>query len=334
MIKYTTAVISLAISGLAAAGTMGPVCAPGNVTVPCEAKGWDIGVQALYFKPAFGVAKTYRIAGVSSLQPVSFVGVRELQNDWDWGYKLEGSYHFNTGNDVTMSLLHYENDTNLNGLFNVPAFASGQTTSLNSATFASQNQFDQLNLILGQHVDVSLKSKLRFFGGLQYAHILNNSTFNYPFSSVALPIVTSLNQVDNNDFKGAGPEFGLDYSYSLTNSFSLTATGLGSLLYGQSRYNTGLYFLPLNVATTITTPLRSAKKRVISPSLEAKVGINYACTFAQGILNVNAGFQALNYFNSLQSFGANDLLVAVPPVSDSDFGLYGPYLGIKYLGNA
>jgi len=49
-----------------------------------------------------------------------------------------------------------------------------------------------------------------------------------------------------------------------------------------------------------------------------------------GTLNLEAGYQALNYFNAFQTLGTSGL----NSLTDTDFGLYGPYFGVNWVGNA
>ena len=56
---------------------------------------------------------------------------------------------------------------------------------------------------MGQHVDVSLVEKMRFYGGLQYANIQINATIITLYHSAQRS--TSINLYDNTDFKGVGP---------------------------------------------------------------------------------------------------------------------------------
>jgi hypothetical protein len=318
--KTTLAVLGLAASSFAVAGTMGPVCAPGNVTVPCVTNQWDIGIQALYLKSVFDGNKAYQ-PSVATLGNFT-----AIDNDWDWGSRLEGSYHFNTGNDISFNWTHYQNNIAQAGLFGVLP-----TQQISGYTFFGDNLFDQVNLVLGQHVDVSASKKMRFYGGLQYAHISANGTRYYALAPAALaPLgITAVNQFDDADYKGVGPAIGLDYAYYLTNEFSVTANGAGSVLYGTSRFNNG--FVGNTLPSNVIIAQRFGDRKMVVPSLEAKLGLNYAYNMAQGTLNLEGGYQVMNYFNALTSagpFGFGSTL------SDSDYGLYGPYFGLKYVGNA
>lgn len=309
--KVTLAVLGLAATGFAAAGTMGPVCAPGNVTVPCEAKRWDLGVQGLYMNSIHGSDRGYRFITGNRFE--------NANDDWDWGYRLEGSYHFNTGNDITISWMHLlnHNSNDLSGV--APTTGSTVPYSLNN-----RDRFDQVNAVLGQFVDVSASKKMRFYAGLQYARIENDSTNRY---ALAIPQaqVTAVSLFDNSDFDGAGAVIGLDYAYNITNELSVTANGAGSILYGTGRYNAGVQLSPLEV----TTQSVYASKKSIVPSLEAKLGVNYAYAMPQGILNFEGGYHVVNYFDALQSQAQS----LTDVVSSVDYGLAGPYFGVKYIGN-
>ncbi len=90
---------------------MGPVCTPGNVTVPCESSAWDFGGQALYLKPSFGApfAGVTRVANATSGFDYPYFN---KNNDWSWGFQLEGSFHFGTGNDIDLNWYHLSNSKN------------------------------------------------------------------------------------------------------------------------------------------------------------------------------------------------------------------------------
>lgn len=78
MLKKTfLAVLGLTANGLVLAGSMGPVCAPGNVTVPCETKLWSFGLDALYLDLNNG-----NIRGYEATAPFA-----RANGDWNWGFR-------------------------------------------------------------------------------------------------------------------------------------------------------------------------------------------------------------------------------------------------------
>ncbi len=302
----------MAASGFASAGTMGPACVPGDVTVPCEAKKWDIGVQALYLQPIYSSQRGYELT-----QSDTF---REVEHDWDWGYRLEGSYHFSTGNDITMTWVHFDDDnSHHSGYAGVTPFSGPFLVPFG---ITIDNRFDQVNLVMGQHVDMGLLKDARFYGGLQYARIRLDATYNY---AATIPVLApaGFSQDRDADFNGVGPVIGIDYAYDLVRGFSITANTAGSILYGTSRFNNRFIFAPSGL---VPINVYASKKSVV-PSIEAKLGLKYAYEMPQGVFNIEGGYQVLNYFDALHVFNL------AANLKNSDFGLYGPYLGAKWVGN-
>ena len=330
--KISLAVMGLTACGLAAAGDMGEGCIPGLVTVPCKAQHWELGLQGLYLKQGFSASNGY-------LPASGDVVYAQADNDWSWGFRLEASYLFNTGNDLNINWLHYKNT------FTQAQGSPLDLIYLNEQDFQygldSENTLDQINAVLGQHVDFGLVKKMRFYGGLQYARI-QDQAYNYtdgvlvivqrPRPPALLPTPATApgaynySETNSSTFSGVGPTIGIDYAYYLTEAFSVTANGSGSILYGTSTYNGAiLSTIPGTVVAAI-----SASKNAIVPSLESKLGVNYAYNMPQGQLNIQGGYMALNYFNAIQTLGSAGFLGSL---SDSNYGLYGPYFGVNYIGN-
>lgn len=302
MLKKTfLAVLGLTANGLALAGAMGPVCAPGNVTVPCEAKFWSFGIDALYLNLNNGNQRGYE----------ANTPFNRVDDDWAWGFRAEAAYQYSTGNDIAISWIHVSNDNQQDLVSLDPTLP---IINLNNET-----RFDQVHAVLGQNVSASATNKIRFYTGLSYANIENDQTsYNVAFAQVGLSRVD-----DNSYFNGVGPVLGIDYSYYVSNDISLIANGATSLLYGSSHSSS---WISPNALMPAAVAPRYASKKTVVPGFEAKLGINYAYHMPNGTLNLEGGYQAIEYIAPLQAFRSST-------VATSDFGVYGPYFGAKYYGN-
>jgi len=295
-----TAVAVLALGGSAVfAGTMGPVCTPGNVTVPCASTAWDVGGQALYLQ----TMNNESLDVASSVTPGSFSIDQNAQ--WHWGFQLEGSYHFNTGNDFTLAWYHV--DTNWKNVDLDPALVPAFTGEL-----SYKQRWDAVNGELGQFVDFSANKKMRFHGGFQFASMKRNA------QGFVNPAGTSTAFSGQTEYNGFGPRTGLDMNYVFGNGFGIYAKGAAALLVGTSKNS-------LNTGTGADVAGLSNSRTAIVPELEAKLGAAYSYAMAQGDLTLDAGYMWFNYFHGLNSTSRG--------VDQVDFAAAGPYFGLKYVGN-
>lgn len=325
--KAAVAVLALSSSAVFA-GTMGPVCTPGNVTVPCERTAWDFGVQALYLQPSLGAGNGY------NFYTTDVNGVRRYHDfdpDWGWGFKLEGSYHFHTGNDLTVSWYHMNKSTDGRVSFDVPS-TNGRTFGTLRTSF--EPKWDAVNVELGQHVDFSEWKVIRFHGGVQYARIEHDFDANLatatsiPRLGIVAGVPFRLASAETK-FNGFGPRVGADMSYNLGNGFAVYANGATALLIGEGKFRTSLGLLQ-NLPLFVGTAGHGSKTTMV-PEMEAKLGAKYTYAMAQGDITLDAGYMWVNYWN------ANHILVGHSDgtftAHESNFALSGPYVGLKWVGN-
>jgi Legionella pneumophila major outer membrane protein precursor len=317
----TLAIAALGVSSVANAAMYAPECVGENVTVPCEQRGWHVGAQYIYVQPTGDQLYT----DLNS------------QSRWASGFRVEGGYHFGTGNDITLNWIYFSKTSRRNVTpFNNPllladndnlnailgnAFGSGPFPSAESV----KSQFNAVNLEFGQLAHWGERVSTRFHAGLQYVSIKRDRS-HYNSSAVgAFDIVIGDIQIGRVDlansggisfeqkFSGIGPRLGLDTYYTFGESnFSLVGKGAVAVLAADTRVRNGIGqtnllvdFTPtggaatrlLNLTNNVTIP--NARTRTLTVGLEAKLGVEYAYPLASGDLIFEGGYQWAAYPQSM-----------------------------------
>jgi len=301
--KRTAMAILALSSSITFAGTMG--CAPGMATVPCERTAWDFGIEALYLQHIADADLGY--LGQSIDNTANLTAFSDYDSDWDWGFRLQGSYHFNTGNDFTVSWIHYDVSNKHNSSFGIDNLVTDLRMNL-------KHDWDQVNFEFGQHVDFGEVKDIRFHGGLSYTRIKNRTHSNF---NVNAQVVTPVSSNLSAEFSGVGPRVGADLSYGLANGFKVYAKSAMALYAGTSKFH---------VSTTIPSVTKGSKNAMV-PELEAKLGANYTMNISNGDLSFDVGYMWTNYFNALHA-------TPVPGIiAESDSAYHGLTFGAHWVGN-
>jgi len=317
--KTAIAVLALGSSAVFA-GTMGPVCAPGNVTVPCERTAWDFGAQALYLQPSvngLGYAGSTQVGTVATYNEHAY--------RWGWGFMIEGSYHFNTGNDLNLNWYHWNRSATI-----TPGAGFSNSTAVTSyfpdVALQAKPKWDAVNLEFGQHVDFGDARFVRFHGGAQYARINTRRALaagGYTTAAgVSTPGAVAIER--NLTYNGFGPRVGADLVYGFGNGLGIYAKAASALLVGSQGFNTA--YTPVAINPLLHTYSSGSRTQIV-PEVESKLGAQYTYSMAQGDLSLDAGWMWLNYFNAShvgRGFGTE---------TRADFGLQGPFVGLKWVGN-
>jgi len=336
--KTAVAVIALT-SSAAFAGTMGPVCVPGNVTVPCESTAWDFGAQALWLNPTIAGDLTYLGDAFSSTAGVNngTTTYQDRGNKFKWGFQIEGSYHYGTGNDIDVAWYH------LNGAWSKTVSTTPFST-IDTAVFSATNNlvthptWDQVNVEFGQHMDFSETSKARFHEGVEFARVKANGADNLTSTNSTRYVYQ---ETWKSSFNGFGPRGGLDLSYLFGNGVSIYGKAAASLLIGHVNWRGAHIERRDSVLTTnfFDGCWTGSATRMV-PELEGKLGATYTWAMSYGDVTFDIGYLWLNYFNALD--GRAEAFTDATGVTTAthadkrginDFALDGLYFGLKWLGN-
>jgi len=300
------------------AGTVGSTCGALNATIPCEDTAWDIGVRALYLKPSYSDG---HLSYAAVNQEINQYQV--YNQNWGWGFFLEGSYHVSTGSDVNLNW--YNLSQSKSRVFSGDFNSSGVSdTEIN--TLYTYPKWDAVNLEFGQQVDFGENRSIRFHGGIQYARIMNKLKLSGTNTSNVHDTLNFTYQ-SKPTYNGFGARVGADMGYGLGYGLGVYVNGAAALLAGSGK-RSNLY--TYNDKAPFFT---SASKATLVPELEAKLGVKYDYTTALGDLSFDFSWMCVNYFNATQTLPSNFVTATTPHVVTGDFGLQGLDFGLHWLGN-
>ncbi|MHA7840388.1 MAG: Lpg1974 family pore-forming outer membrane protein [Gammaproteobacteria bacterium] len=337
-----------ALAGHPARDVLMPTATPVLVTVPEQIGSWSLGIEALYWQPTnsdFQYALT-RSQAASGNATNNVFRTKEVESDYDWGFRLDGTYHLPVqGKDIEVSWVHFdENQVSKNGsayrtgddsvnavnlpwdylapnLFPVDTQAI-DTEEFDSIHAKSEYEYDHVDLLFGQKIQVGSRLRLHPFAGARWAEIDGKNTATAIFNAVLADDMSQRWRFST-DFEGVGPRLGMDGDIDLGYGFGVSIRAGFSLLVGQQKNDqivaqnnasaSEIEVLDHNVSSTIR----------LVPETDMKMGINYNHVFNQTwAIGLELGYEVSNYFDALDK----SILGSFDSVGHStDFGWNGPY---------
>lgn len=319
----------LATAGLAQAA--GFVCTPDTVTIPCARTAWDVALEGLWveatnddlnYDSSFDIGHPDRTTNYF------------VDPNYEWGFRLQGSYHFSTGKDVVLDWLYYDQAENAN--YQTQKFSQGFPVVLANVNGRAEFDFSQANLEFGQHLDVGKKVDMRVHVGAEYArldHVLS--------SEATVPTTPPLVPQDegfwtrrswHSKTTGIGPRAGLDFFYHMHNGLSLVGRFAAAALVSKIDSH-------FHAKGTLVNPPQykhmgsGGERHTVLPVLQSRLGLNYARPVKAGTASIEVGYQVNNVLHSVIHpsvfYGQQTGLSLRNHISN--FGLHGAYLTLKYL---
>lgn len=264
-------------------------CEKGDVSVPCESRAWDIGGEALYL-----INDSSIFSAVNTIDGT----INDHEADFGWGFRLEGSYHFSKGNDMTINWASYSSSTR--GINDSGDDDGGNLGDL----LRMESAFNIVNLEFAQHIRVREQLDVRVHAGFQYADIKEKI-----FVTAAEPLALQ----DAEKLDGFGPRVGVSGDFEIANGFSVFAkSALALVRFKVSTFGSG----------TDGTRFTSGGRKNYATGLgtDVSLGLKYTRVMAQGDLSANVGWDNRNYG------GIGGAIASI--------GWDGVSFGMKWLGNA
>ncbi|MHA7840389.1 MAG: Lpg1974 family pore-forming outer membrane protein [Gammaproteobacteria bacterium] len=314
------------------------------VTVPEQDGRWDLGLELLVWQPNNSDLQydLQRSQEAGSSLTRSYFKTKEVGSDYEWGFRVDGTYHMPVqGKDVEIDWVHFSDD-NVHERSHALRLGDGNSFAVNlpwdylNPTVGNNEQpfdrvdavqeydYDHFDATFGQKMRVGRRVMLRPYAGARFTdmHAKNNIA--------AVSNGTSDDIVERwrfrTSYKGIGPRIGMDGDVELGYRIGAFVRGGVSLLVGDQGFSHLQDRTASNGSQIVYKHDVSDIVRVV-PEADIRLGFHYGFDFNHQLgMNVELGYEAENYFDVLNK----SYLASFDSANGStNFGWNGPYARLQ-----
>lgn len=256
----------------------------------------------------FDIHPKYHFGFDLQLEAIIHTRQTKIITNWEHVHSSDSAFH-------TVLL-----PTNMVGpFFEIGPDASDYKRAQGAVTF----HFDTFNLTYGQYMIIGPCLETNFFGGVNITRIRENlfSQFSSLDGTIFRTITTPF------QFLGGGPEFGIDFCYTIFDGLCFTGKTMGALLVGTMKnsttyQSTSTALIPLGVTPPNIQNTTIHNRTQIVPSFEQRLELAYFYAFCSHYeFKIALGYEVRVYLNVLQSTDIGSEVVA-PPATPNTVGVY------------
>lgn len=305
--------------------------------------------RLLYFKP--GSSNLHYLAEADPLPaPTPNWKIRDIKPSYKMGFEIGvRANFFCRKTQAHLNWVHFNSKSNdsrqvpsedrVGPFFEIGSDASGYTHGKGHVAF----KYDAVNLNYGFCLNFGECIKANCFAGISAARIKQDLTSFYSNNDETIS-----RQIHSpSTFWGAGPQLGLNLSFTICNGYQFIGAGSAALLMGEHSHHTTFKSItpilaPLEIPSPNTQSTHVRNRSQLVPAFEGKVGFAYTWELCYLAMDFEIGYQALVYLNAIQSTDISSEVVTPPVIPDtvgvyartfhrtiSNFSLSGPYIKVN-----
>lgn len=316
-----------------------------EVRIPCYNGGFSFGLAGLYLRPS--VPHLDYAVTFPSIENLTTFNSGQFQSsgpEFEWGYSANVGYMFpGTATEIRLTYTRLNTDESRDFFRDdsteVINIAGGDLDTVSDTHLNSRVSFDYhaLDLELAQSIQMGCSFKVRYFGGVRYADLDHDFDISF-FQGDSPFLINRINEVisrQSSEYWGVGPRFGAEGSYAFGCGFGMIGQIATSLLVGEidSRHAEETNFTLQTLVLDETSRAHYPNEIRVVPNIDAHLGFDYRyhfCNYSRTTLSVEAGYQVIHYFNTVERFASNQIDEPVwrgRQVLDTTFD--GPYVGVQ-----